>query len=151
MLPHLTQRLSTIFRSLIETIVVLDLWEVHPREDGGDDEHHDTQDDIRNGHAGTLATEKELTNGKSGEEATQTIERLREVETARSGLLGTQLSDIRISCRLEEDESHADDEQRKEEGAEGAGLGTGHEEQRADAEEQQSEHHAPAIAHAIRK
>ena len=149
MLPHLAQRLTTIFRSLIEPVVMFDLGEVDPREDGGDDEYHDAKDDIRRGHTGILVAEEELPHSECGKEATHAVERLRQVQTTRGRLARSQLCDIRIGCRLEEHESDADDEQREEKGTEGAGLGTGHEEQRADAEEQQSEDHAPAVAEAI--
>ena len=50
---------------------------------------------------------------------------------------------------LKEHESAADDEERSEIGVEGAGLRPGNEEQGADAKEQQTEHHAQAVATAV--
>ena len=152
MTPHLLQRLSPVLGLDCHRIVVLHLRQTHFGKDEGDDEHHNAQYDVGQSHisqAVATVLEEKLPHCESSKQAAHSIERLREIQTTRGRLACSQLCHIRISSCLQEGQSAANDKECEEEGIESGGLGGWHEEQRANTEEDKSEHHAPAIAKAI--
>ena len=144
--PQLSQLLQASL--VLGSIIVLDLGQVNSREHHGYGEHHKAQNSIRNGHVSAFRriAKEELPHGKRGEETTQAVERLREIESAGGCLAGSQLGHIGVGCHFEEHKSAADDEEGDKEGSKRPHLGSWDEQQRPQAEEQQPCDNAFAIA-----
>ena len=106
--------LRLVFRRLL----VLDFRQIDTGEHHGDGKHQNAQDGIRYDHIAALLRiiEEELPDAEGGKDAAQTIERLREVQSAGSGLPGTQFGNVWIGGCFEEHQSASDDEEAEEEG-----------------------------------
>ena len=126
---------------------MLDFRQIDTGEHHGDGKHQNAQDGIRYDHIAALLRiiEEELTDAEGGKDAAQTIERLREVQSAGSGLPGTQFGNVWIGGCFEEHQSASDDEEAEEEGREAAYRCPRNKEDGTQTEEQEAEHHAPAI------
>ena len=99
-------------------LLVLDFRQIDTGEHHGDGKHQNAQDGIRYDHIAALLRiiEEELTDAEGGKDAAQSIERLREVQSAGSGLPGTQFGNVWIGGCFEEHQSASDDEEAEEEG-----------------------------------
>ena len=137
----------TALRLVFRRLLVLDFRQIDTGEHHGDGKHQNAQDGIRYDHIAALLRiiEEELTDAEGGKDAAQTIERLREVQSAGSGLPGTQFGNVWIGGCFEEHQSASDDEEAEEEGREAAYRCPRNKEDGAQTEEQEAEHHAPAI------
>ena len=116
---------------------MFDFRQVDTCEDECDAQHENAQHGIGNGYVAALSAvvEQELSDNKCGKEASQTVERLREIQSAGRCLLRSQLGDVRIGCCLKECQSAADDEQGTQECIERAGLRAGDEQQGSHSEQ----------------
>ena len=119
-------------------------------EDDGNEQHQRTEDGVgQDDAAAALRVEEELSDGEGGEKRAQSVERLREVQSAGGCLWCSKLRNVWIGRRFEERQSASDDEEADEEGIERADVRARYEEERTGSEEAETEDDAAAIAPAV--
>ena len=118
--PVISKELGDIaaLRLVFLRLHVLDFRQINTGEHHGDGKHQNAQDDIRYDHIAALLgiIEEELSDAEGGKDAAQTIERLREIQSAGSGLPGTQFGNVWVGGCFEEHQSASDDKEAEEEG-----------------------------------
>ena len=117
---------------------MLDFRQANAWKDHGYSEYQDSKNGIRNSYVAALIgiIEKELTDAECSKDTAQAIKRLRKVQAASSRFPGSQFRYVWISCRFQEYQSTADNEEAKQESIEAADCRSWNKKQWAQSKEQ---------------
>ena len=112
-----------------------------------DHQHHNSHNHIREREVGFLTFgEKHHTHQQRSTSTSQAIEGLSQIQTAGGGSTVAQLGHIRIGSRFKEHQATGNDKQGEQEEVERHVVFARNEQQRTNAEQQQTEHHSLAVA-----
>ena len=126
------------------------LGQTHPHKSQGGQQYNHTHHGVREGHIAAgpfvLVGKQEDSCQNRGKDASHSVERLGKIQAAGCSFLRPQFRDIRIGGRFQEGQSASDDEQGEQKEIKRHPMLSGNEQQGADAIQQQSQYHAPAVS-----
>ncbi len=111
-----------------------------------DAEHDNSHYGIRNRNIAVIARKEETAYNHRGKDAAEAVERLCQIETARSSRLVAKFGGIGIGRCFEHCQSATYNEQRKEKHGKRHAHRSGNKQKRTDAEKQQTHYHSAAVA-----